>query len=235
MTQEENLAVIAFWSQNPNELFLPAHVTELFPMASMTYNQQLNALTRLILVMTVFGLALSHNTQIVCGVCALTLLAIFLLHWANARRGEGFELSPQAIDALREKESKLLKAKMDAQIFQMPTPSNPLSNVMMQDFDFNPNKKPALPAAENGDQILESAKSMVAQINAGQPSIADKLFADLACEFDFEQSMRPFYSTASSTIPNDQDAFAQFCYGSMVSCKEGNLFACARDNPQYRN
>ena len=64
---------------------------------------------------------------------------------------------------------------------------------------------------------------------------AEKLFADLANEFEFEQSMRPFYSTASSTIPNDQKSFAEFCYGSMISCKEGNLFACARDNPQYRN
>ena len=40
--------------------------------------------------------------------------------------------------------------------------------------------------------------------------------------------MRPFYSTANTTIPNDQGAFADFCYGSMVSCKEGNPFACTK-------
>jgi hypothetical protein len=39
----------------------------------------------------------------------------------------------------------------------------------------------------------------------------------------------------TDTIPNDQGAFAEFCYGSMISCKEGNNFACARNMSHYTN
>ena len=83
--------------------------------------------------------------------------------------------------------------------------------------------------------ILENAKQMVIDQNPGQPDIADKLFMDLGEQFQFEQSLQPFYSTSATTIPNDQAGFADFCYGSMVSCKEGNLFACARNLDRYTN
>ena len=76
---------------------------------------------------------------------------------------------------------------------------------------------------------------MVAEANPGQPDITDKLFNDLASGITFEQSMRQYYTTANTTIPNDQGSFADFCYGSMVSCKEGNEFACSRNNPRYTN
>ena len=62
-----------------------------------------------------------------------------------------------------------------------------------------------------------------------------KLFKDLGDQYIFEQSLRPFNSTSSTTIPNDQGAFADFCYGSMVSCKEGNMFACARNLARHTN
>jgi len=67
------------------------------------------------------------------------------------------------------------------------------------------------------------------------PGNTEKLFRDVNDQLTFEQSMRPFMSNPATTIPNDQGAFAQFCYGSMVSCKEGNLFACARNTSHYNN
>jgi hypothetical protein len=51
----------------------------------------------------------------------------------------------------------------------------------------------------------------------------------------FEQSLMPFNSNPNTTIPNDQQAFAEFCYGSMISCKEGNQFACARNLSRHTN
>ena len=34
--------------------------------------------------------------------------------------------------------------------------------------------------------------------------------------------MHSFYTTPNTTIPNDQDKFAKFCYGNMPSNKENN-------------
>ena len=217
---------IVFWAQDPNSLFRAPY--DFFPMADMTLEQKLNALTRALVVVTLLSFLYSHNTRLlVIGV--LLLVAIFLFYWAYKRQ-EGFLLSQrEAMERIKNFQ------KHPDEIFQAATPLNPLSNVLVSDWADNPKKLPAPPMDKNADNILLQAKRMVVQNNPGQPDIADKLFADLANEFDFEQSMRPFYSTASSTIPNDQKAFAEFCYGNMISCKEGNMFACARDNPQYRN
>ena len=107
----------------------------------------------------------------------------------------------------------------------------------MTDYEDNPQKKPA-PASFNvnvNEEILAKAKQTVAELNPGQPDLADKLFHDLGEQLVFEQSMRNFYSNPATTIPNDQTSFAEFCYGSMVSCKEGNKFACARNLGRYTN
>ena len=57
-----------------------------------------------------------------------------------------------------------------------------------------------------------------------------KLFNDLGDKFQFEQSMRQFYSTANTRVPNNQKDFAQFCYGNMASCKEGDEFMCEKNS-----
>jgi hypothetical protein len=81
--------------------------------------------------------------------------------------------------------------------------------------------------------ILKQTKNMILETNPEQPHITNKLFKGLDDDLAFEQSMRPFYSMPNTTIPNDQTAFAEFCYGSMISCKEGNSFACARNKGNH--
>ena len=127
------------------------------------------------------------------------------------------------------------KLLSDDGTFVKAEPKNPFGNVLLTDYDYNPNKKPAPPSFTTyfGTDILKQAKQMVVNANPGQPDIANKLFNDLGNEFVFEQSMQPFYSTASTTIPNDQSGFADFCYGSSVSAKEGNNFALNNNNPRY--
>jgi hypothetical protein len=59
-----------------------------------------------------------------------------------------------------------------------------------------------------------------------------KLFADLGDKYEFDDSMRMFYTTPNTMIPNDQKGFAEFCFGDMISCKQGNEMACQRFNPR---
>ena len=37
----------------------------------------------------------------------------------------------------------------------------------------------------------------------------------------------------NTTIPNGQKAYAEFCYGNMPSCRDGDAFACVQDNQRY--
>jgi hypothetical protein len=237
--QKSELGAIKFWSQDPNALFDSDHILEFFPVDSMTFNQKLNAVSRTVIVTTIIAFIYNRNVRLLV-ISTISLLCVFLMYYYHSSQNqsekrvrfqEGFEDPGTAY-----LESQGISVRPE-NVFDKPNPGNPLSNVLMPDYDYNVNKKPAPPAyTENGsNEILAKAKQMVVNANPGQPNIANKLFTDLGDQIEFEQSMRPFHSTASSTIPNDQGAFADFCYGSMVSCKEGNMFACARNLPRYTN
>ena len=43
-------------------------------------------------------------------------------------------------------------------------------------------------------------------------------------------NMRNFHSMPNTTIPNGQKAFAEFCYGNMPSCKDGDGQQCSKIN-----
>jgi hypothetical protein len=114
--------------------------------------------------------------------------------------------------------------------FQAPTPQDPLMNVLLTDIKDRP-QRPAAEPAFNPDvehAINQSTQQFVAD---GNPDLEDRLFRDLGDNYEFSKSMRNYFATPNTRVANDQHAFAQYCYGSMISCKEGNLMACGRANP----
>jgi hypothetical protein len=234
---------VPFWAENPNVLFQQEYILEFFPVDSMTFEQKLNAVSRTVIVLTVVSFIYTRSIRLLA-ISAISLFCIFLMfYYYNTKDGkkqvrfsEGFESSVPPDPVVAYFEEQGIKVQPD-KVFDTVVPGNPLSNVLLPDYDYNPNKKPAPPSYNENinKEILNNAKQMVIRSNPGQPDIADKLFNDLGDEFVFEQSMQPFYSNASTTIPNDQGAFADFCYGSMISCKEGNMFACARNMTHYQN
>lgn len=226
-----------FWTQNPNIIFDKEYILEFFPTNDMTFNQKLNAVTRSILVLTVLGLLATKNPLKLVFIgffCVLGIIAMFHYYMKN----EGFDLAAApypnpAIDYLAETN----QIDPDLPIFQKPTPENPYSNVLVTDYELNPEKLPAPPISNPivNDMVTTNALKMVQEANPGQPDIAQKLFRDINEQLNFEQMNRQFVTNPATTIPNDQGAFADFCYGSMISCKEGNLFACARNTSHYTN
>jgi hypothetical protein len=247
---------IPFWGDNPNILL--QNTSELFPVENMTYNQSLNAITRLVILITIIMFFVFRKWTLVF-ISLVTLGSIWALQQYHTGKFEkkgkkvSFKSGSDKSGSGEEDDSnstltegfvskyknpaKELMGEVNTDIFQKPSSTNPFSNTLMTDYDYNPHKKPAPPSfnVNVNDDILNQAKKNVIDCNPGQPDIADKLFRDLGDQLVFEQSMRPFYSTASTTIPNDQTSFAEFCYGSMISCKEGNKFACARNLSRHTN
>ena len=234
---------VLFWSEDPNVLLRFPYIFEFFPTENMSYPQKMNSISRLIIVLALLGFLFSRNLRLLF-VCVVVLLGIYLIYGSQREKkvkknifiGENFDPNvPSDIVAdTYAKINKSVPAKAD--VFDVPSPENPMANVLMSDYDYNPHKKPAPPAFNKNvsEIILSQAKQMVANANSSQPDIADKLFRNLGDEFIFEQSMRPFVSNPATTIPNDQQAFAEFCYGSMISSKEGNMFSLARNLARHQ-
>ena len=227
---------VQFWSKDLNVLL--KYPLEFFPSDTMTYIQKLNALSRIILVLTIGSFIVTRNIRLLF-VGALTLAAIAYMHYVKAtgeeKKLENFE---PYNGGTTPGEALVEDQNMDTStVFAEASSSNPFNNVLITDYSNADNKKPAPPAYADDTKktILEQTKNMIAEKNPEQPLINNKLFRSLEDDLHFEQSMRPFYSTASTTIPNDQKGFADFCYGSMISCKEGNQFACARNLARHTN
>ena len=228
---------IPFWTENPNVLF---DAMEFFPVETMTYAQKLNSITRVVILVSIALFLLTRNINVFF-VFLATLGAIAVVYYNHAPvKKVKFALDENFEDRSAGLAKHTLQSEqkyINPNLFDNSKPTNPFSNVLLTDYEYNPNKKPA-PASynrANTQDILAQAKEFVKTANPDQPDIAEKLFKDLGEELQFEQSMRPFYSTPATTVPNDQQAFADFCYGSMISCKEGNMFACSRKYQSANN
>ena len=235
--------VVPFFAENPNVLLNPSYLTEFFPSDDMSYNQKLNAITRMIIVVTAVVFFVTQTVRsLIFGI--LTIGVVYLVHYYHDQErkkdaftgldGQNSDNDP-ALSALGKDADSLLISPVE--VFDKPTAENPFSNVLITDVTGNPNKKPAPPAYNDqiNQNILAAAKDAVIRANPGQSDISDKLFKDLGEQMTFEQSMRQFYSNPATTTPDDQKAFAEFCYGSMISCAEGNKFACARNASAMRH
>ena len=196
-----------FWLNNPTILFKSDRITNLFPQKTDSFEEKLNSISRLVILLTVLGFIYTQSIRIVIA-CVLTLFAIVIVYKNKAN------------ESIKE---GLTENKQPAAVFTKPSKHNPLMNVLLTEIEDNPTRPPAEPAF---------APEVEAQIN--EEAIDPRIFKDLGDNIEFENSMRNFYATANTQIPNDQAAFAQFCYGNMPSCKEGDMQQCLKNNTGNR-
>lgn len=244
----------AFWLQDPTVLFNNAGITQIIPTADMTHEAKLNAISRLIIVLTLLGYLLTMSYKILLlGVVSLGMIAILsnatskskptekggASSGKNAKEGfsnyANYNTGRRRTVRVNELDSNVVAAAPSSSglTFQAPTPQDPLMNVLLTDIQFRPQRPAAEPAfnPKVEHEINQSAQTFVIDDLGGNPNLEDRLFRDLGDNYEFSNSMRNYFATPNTKIPNDQHAFAEFCYGSMISCKEGNMMACARANP----
>ena len=206
-----------FWLQNPKILLAYA---EFWPQENMSFERKLNAITRLIIVLSLLGYLYTRNRLILL-TCLITLgIIIFIYNQRQSLNKEGFNLR---------------EVKPDANIFYESSAQNPLGNVLLPEINDNPKRNEAPPSFSNNihKNINENVKKMVQSQNPDIENIDERLFNDLGDNVQFHNSMIPFNSNPSTQIPNDQNAFAHFCYGNMPSCKTGDKMACAQKVGSY--
>jgi hypothetical protein len=238
----------AFWLNDPTALFNNAGITQIVPTSDMTREAKLNAISRMIILLTILGYLVTMSyTLILLGVISLAMIALLYVTQSNATsnatsnstqpsgsKKEGFANYANYNTGRRRMQPPVAASSSPSGLtFQAPTPQDPLMNVLLTDIKDHP-KRPAAEPAFNPQvehAINQSAQEFVVQDLGGNPNLEDRLFRDLGDNYEFSNSMRNYFATPNTRIPNDQHAFAEYCYGAMISCKEGNMMACARANP----
>lgn len=223
------------WFNNPLVLFKKGHINQVWPKANMNKNEKINAISRLVILLTILGFLVTQNYNfLLTGI--ITLGVIVILYYAKEYKNE---IDGNNTDS---EKKKMMEGFTNPQVYKSlknnftnPTNKNPFMNVLLPEIKDDPKRKMAAPAYNRAveKEINEDTQNMVVSNFDNDPEIKKKLFSSLGDSFEFEDfGQYNFYATANTRIPNDQKGFADFCYGDMVSGKEGNDFALMRNNPR---
>ena len=222
--------ITSFWLNNPTILFKQDNITQLWPTQTMTSEEKLNSITRLVLILTLLGYLFTRTIKIVI-TGAVTLAVIIILYKIqNVNTSKKISSKEAFMNMNTNANPGLYEMLKDN--YTEPTALNPSMNLLLTEIDDDPERKSAAPSYNPMvEQDMNSKTKQFVSNNFNDPTIDDRLFKDLGDSYEFDQSMRSWYATPNTRVMNDQKAFADFCYGDMVSCKEGNDFACFRNAP----
>jgi len=193
-----------FWLNKPNILLNREYITEVWPTENLEYPEKLNAFTRLVILLSLTGYFLTKSIKIPI-TALITIGIIVMLYKSKAGNKKKIETVKEEFSNLKEKFDE------DENKFKKPTKNNPMMNIMLG--DNNMKRKPAAPAYD--EKIEEEINQKAANIG-----LEKDLFRDLGDSIAFDHSMRQFHTMPNTQTPNDQEAFAKFCYGDMPSCKD---------------
>jgi len=190
-----------FWIQDPSILY--TGYINFYPDKKMNNNAQLNALTRFAIYLAII-LTLFRSDSIWFYIPVFIFLLSLLLYYLNSSdilKRQKEEIDPK----FREKVEK-----EEAPKCQKPSINNPYMNILQSDYTTNPVRPPACDYDD---------KDISQQLD---DSFTNNLYENVDDIFVDKALRRQFYTTPATTIPNDQQSFANWLYGEPKTCKQDN-------------
>ena len=238
-----------FWSNEPTIIFNKNDILQLWPSENMSFEAKLNAITRIVILLTILGFLITRNVNLLI-IGTITIAIVFSLYKLRKQQlvsslvnKEGFKVTKDYL--------KMVPIESDSDVGRNETldtvlrsefyPTgykNPFGNVLLTDIGDNPDKKAAAPCfnPDVGDDIIDAVKKQTQMLNPSIKSTNNQLYGDLKDNYDLDQSMMRFYATANTLVANDQGALGKWLYGSMPSSKESGPDSAAqrvKNNERY--
>jgi hypothetical protein len=228
-----------FWLNQPMILFNKNHLYEIFPLKNMTLEEKFNSITKFVLILTILGFILLQNVQLVF-IGILTIAIITAIYYRRKKHfiEERTSNDNQENFENREKEATIQLKQFLTDGYYKPNKKNPFGNVLLTEINSDPERPSAPPAfnPEVHDKINNSVKRQTQMLNPTIDGTNKQIYGDLYENYNLDNSMMRFYSTANTRVANDQGAYGQWLYGNMPSAKEdtieGNIQR-VKDNSRY--
>lgn len=191
-----------FWTEDISVLLKPV----LIPTDYMSFDEKINALTRLIIFIGLISALILQDSRIILLVIILVIILAIIYQYYITYQIDVKE------SFLNEKDLDIV----DNMICVKPTKNNPLMNpnlIEIVDYD-KYDISGACPSysgqtAEDIDEIFERS-----------------MFLNATDIYNRGSSKRQFYTVPVNKIPNDQEMFANWLYNRGPSCKENNGLKC---------
>ena len=145
-----------FWSNDPTILFNKDSILQLWPMQQMTFEAKLNAISRILIIMTILGFLFTRNMNIII-IGIVTLAIIFTLYKFRKQKlvsslikKEGFSVNssmqPSALSQNQMTTNPVTLETVLRSNFHPTTKKNPMGNVLLTDIMDTPNRLAAAPS-----------------------------------------------------------------------------------------
>jgi hypothetical protein len=220
-----------FWFDNYKVLYENGNYISFFPRANTTRTEQFNSIARfaiyLLILIILFGDP--KNTTWLYLPFFLLFLTIFLHKFENTNimptnnqdNGDYVEIDPSKRELINQPKVNKYNptSSLSNKVCRRPTENNPLMNILLSDFKDDPSVGPA---CDNDDTDIQ---------NEVKDTFNKSLYRDVNDLYERENSQRTYYSAPSTTIPNDQKAFAEWCYGVPETCKTNQQKCLRYDDP----
>lgn len=246
-----------FWFNDPTIIFNKDSMFQLWPTSGLTFEAKLNAISRIVIVLSVLGFLFTRKTNfLIIGTITLAIIVSLYKFRKNnivknlVKEKEGFQVQgsegSSGFNPLGSISSSLMTTNpvtLETVLrseFHPTTKKNPFGNVLLTDIMDQPNRKAAAPSFNPDvyDDITSAAKKQTQMLNPGIINTNKQLYGDLYDSYTLDKSMMRFYSTANTKICNDQGAFSEYLFGNMYSAKESTpegAMMRVKDNVRYIN
>jgi hypothetical protein len=218
------------WFNDPTILFDKESILQLYPSKDMTFEEKSNSISRLVILMSILGFIVTGNWKLII-IGIITLALIFTIYKLRKQKlvssmvkKEGFSVGPSIQSSSMTTNPITLESVLKSE-FHPTTKKNPFGNVLLTDIVDNPNRKAAAPSFNPDvyDDINKMVKKQTQMLNPGIINTNKQLYNDLKDNYDLDNSMMRFYSTANSRVENDQGAYSKYLYGALYSGKEDSV------------
>lgn len=240
-----------FWSNDPTILFNKNYILQLWPTQNMNFEAKLNAISRIVIFLSLLGFLFTRNFNLII-IGIITLAIIYSIYKFRKQKiisslikgKEGFTVGPKTqpnasspAPAAMTTNPVTLEQILRSE-FYPTTKRNPFGNVLLTDIMDDPNRKAAAPSFNPDvyDEINAMTKKQTQMLFPGIKNTNKQLYGDLKDNYDLDNAMIPFYSTANTRVCNDQGAYGMWLYGNMPSGKSSGpdgAFARVQDNYRY--
>lgn len=204
-----------FWANKPSILLRSDQLKNFFPSYDYTIVQNLNAIVRLVLYLTIVLILYSKNSQYLLLFLG-SLLITYMLYTYYPNQEELFYIKPvnSCNPTLKEKKAIINRKEHVEKKCVMPTVENPFMNY--NHITDNYHRPPACKAFLYDDPQSQKVKEKV------EEKFDERLYKSVTDIYSKRNSQREFYTVAYNQIP-DQTSFAKWLYGQGATCKENGL------------
>lgn len=190
---------ITIWYKDPKDFILdPNTLIEIIPNKTMTLAQQLNTVLRFSLYFSILVFILKRDYFVFFFVLFVAVITVFIFENTNNTVKEKLEIYEK------------LNLSDDGKCIK-PTKDNPFMNVTYVDYNDFPNR----PSACNVTK--KKTREEIENI------LDESCYRDVDDIYARNAGDRQFYTNPSTTIPNDQQGFAEWLYKSAPTCKEKTI------------